>query len=117
MDEDQQRLDNVEFSGGILPSQFVDLNKRRHALEGEYRLMYAVLEDAVRRYLANLGGQSPVQRKILRETLSWFRKRSDHTRGIYSFESICDFLGMDADGLRRGLISLQQREPLRRRAA
>ena len=37
------------FQGvGILPTQYNDLHRRKFTLEGERRLLFAVLEDAIR---------------------------------------------------------------------
>jgi hypothetical protein len=99
----------------ILPSQFADLNKRRTRLEGEYRLMFAVLEDAVSRYLSSMKCETLAQRKTFRETARWFHRRSDTDAGIYAFENICAFLGIDAGRMRGGLTSLQPRETAMRR--
>lgn len=122
MTDTHQDLDLAveDLSGCILPSQYADLNKRRPAMEGEYRLMFAVLEDAVSRYLMNMKCETEAQRKIFKETASWFRKGSEANRGLFAFESVCAFLGIDADRLRKGLALVQPREvPLRkqRRAA
>lgn len=108
------------LSGCILPSQFAELNKRRPAMEGEYRLLFAVLEDAISHYLMNMKCETEAQRKIFKETANWFRKGSGADRDLFSFESVCGFLGIDPDRLRKGLASVQPREtPLRkqRRAA
>ena len=99
----------------ILPSQFAEMNKRRNLLEGEYRLMFAVLEDAVSRYIGNLKCETLEQRKIFRETAQWFHRKSDPSAGIYAFESICAFLGIDADRMRKGLMSIPRDEVVPRR--
>jgi hypothetical protein len=99
----------------ILPCQFTEMNKKRNRLEGEYRLMFAVLEDAVSRYIGNLRCETLEQRKIFRETAQWFHRKSDPSAGIYAFESICAFLGIDADRMRKGLMSLPREEAAPRR--
>ena len=89
-------------------------------MEGECRLLFAVLEDAVSRYLMNKKCETEEQRRIFKETAHWFRKGSDANRSLFAFESVCSFLGIDPDRLRKGLASLQPLEvPLRkqRRAA
>ena len=114
MIDTQRDLAVEDLSGCILPSQFADLNKRRPPMEGEYRLLFAVLEDAVSRYLINMKCETEDQRRIFKETASWF-KGKDGDRGLFAFESVCGFLGIDPDRLRKGLATLQPREmPLRR---
>jgi len=120
MPDTLQDLATEDLSGCILPSQFADLNRRRPAMEGEYRLLFAVLEDAVGRYLTNMKCETEAQRKIFKETARWFRKGSNASRDLFAFESVCAFLGIDPDRLRKGLALMQPREtPLRkqRRAA
>lgn len=120
MTDNQPDLVAEDLSGCILPSQYADLNRKRPALEGEYRLLFAVLEDAVSRYVVNMKCETEEQRRIFMETASWFRKRSDGDRGLFAFETVCGFLGIDPDRLRQGLAALQIHElPLRkqRRAA
>lgn len=43
----------------ILPVQFYELVGRRHVLEGEYKLMFAVLEDAIHTCFKNLNARTP----------------------------------------------------------
>jgi hypothetical protein len=63
----------------LVPVQFFDLTRRRSMLDGETRLVFAVLEDAVRCY------HSP-----------------------FSFEYVCDVLGIEPASLRSrlGLLSV-----------
>ena len=73
---------------------------RRKPLQGERRLMLAVLGDAVdccRRGRA----RDPATRLLFDETRAWIE--STDCRATFSFESICDVLDIDADYLRRCL--------------
>jgi hypothetical protein len=99
-----------DLGGCLLPSQYVDLKRKRPSLDGEYRLLFAVLEDAVRRYLINMKGQTPEQRKIFRETSRWFRTAHAADPSLFAFESVCGFLGIEPNRFRAGLVELQVRE-------
>lgn len=72
---------------------------------GERRLMLAVLEDALRRFLRRpiKTGKSAAShwRDTYDETAAWFASRS--RAWLYDFEHICDVLGLSASYIRRGL--------------
>jgi hypothetical protein len=84
-------------------------SSRRGPLQGERRLMLAVLGDAVDCYCRGRGARDPHTRLLFNETRAWLESRD--RSATFSFESICDALGIDADYLRRGL--RQQRVPCR----
>ena len=69
--------------------------------QGERRLMLAVLGDAVDCYRRGRGARDPATRLLFDETRAWVE--STDRRALFSFESICDALDIDADYLRRGL--------------
>ena len=53
-----------DLGDSILPSQYNDLLRRRSTLaDGEYGLLWALLEDAIRSYLAKRARSNPTQRK------------------------------------------------------
>jgi hypothetical protein len=70
-------------------------------LQGERRLMLAVLEDAVDCYRTGRWAADPATRLLFAETRAWVE--STDCRALFSFESICDFLDIDADSVRRCL--------------
>jgi hypothetical protein len=92
-----------DLSAAILPAQYYPT--RRTTSEGEYRLLVAVLENAVRSYLANRNARTTQQRLALHEVWSWFHASEEDT-GLFGFESICELLGVDAKTLRERLNSL-----------
>jgi hypothetical protein len=71
-------------------------------LEGEKRLMLAVLEravDDVRTYANVPTGRG---RWLLREVAAWFDSSST---GPFDFEGICQATGLDPDFIRKGLLA------------
>ena len=80
----------------LLPSQYFDRLRAPHR-SGEFRLMVAILEDAVHIYRmqAARGGSD------FEEAEAWIENRDGSY--IFSFQSICDLANLDADYLRRGL--------------
>ena len=108
-------LDLSDYSfeyAAILPEQcFADRHKCGEPIE---RLMFAVLNDAIRWYPTNVGMQRPHARRLFAETKEWlFRLPGD---APFSFESICEALQIDAPRLRLALLrwcdqKLTGREP------
>ena len=71
---------------------------RSKPLQGERRLMLAVLRDAVDCYHRGRRTREPATRLLFDETRAWVE--STDRRATFSFESICDVLDIDADYLR-----------------
>src|SRR5689334_22359043 len=72
----------------------------------ERRLMVAVLEDAVYRFRKHAGAKTIEGKSILAEEEQWFFGRDED--GPFSYETICDALGIDPDYLRGGLRRLKE---------
>jgi hypothetical protein len=96
-----ERLGGLFQPDTLLPSQFFDRVRRRTEHEGERRLMIAVLEDAVAVYRKQAGARDARNQQLFREAEEWIED-PDRT-WLFSFQNICDVLGLDPDYLRRGL--------------
>jgi hypothetical protein len=84
-------------SDTILPSQYNDLIRRRSdIIDGESRLLWAVLEDAITTYMANRSCSSPTQRRRFAEVERWFRPGRKQPKALFQFETVCDLLQLDA---------------------
>jgi len=68
----------------------------------EQRLMAAILEDVVKCLSVDLRRVRRRQHKDYIEALSWVNECTEND-WVFSFESVADTLGFDADYLRRGL--------------
>lgn len=124
MFDESAELTSEDFGGGILPVQYFNRLKRGKVADGECRLLLAVLEQAVRSYLANMNAGSRERRVAFEEVHRWFYSPSNtEPQGLFAFESICDMLGFEADLLRRRLRSISicnlptRRQPARRSLA
>ena len=85
----------------VLPSQFFATLRQKGYVEGEKRLVAAVLADAVECYMKQAGATDPCSRQVFREAEQWI---FGETPGwFFSFPSVCDVLGLDAQYVRRGL--------------
>src|ERR687887_2795196 len=102
-----ERLAGLFQPDTLLPSQFFDRMRRRSEQDGERRLMIAVLEDAVDVYRKHVGAKDPRAQQLFHEAEEWIED-PDRT-WLFSFQNICDVLGLDADYLRRGLRALRER--------
>ena len=90
----------ADFDQSTPPSDFF-LPHRRY-IQGEQRLMLAVLEDAVEEFQRNCGTTGRRGERLLSEVERWFWSEDDQL--LFSFENICSALEIDAGYLRRGLI-------------
>ena len=81
----------------------------RHGQTGEQRLMLALLCDAMHAYSAERARWKRPGR--VRELRRWFE--SDDRSYVFSFESVCDALGLDATYVRRRVLGSQP-DPVRR---
>jgi hypothetical protein len=86
----------------FLPSQFYGQRGLSRQLEGEKRLMIAILKDAVECLDKYRGARSGPGRCQYQNALQWVQDRS--TQWLFSFTNICDLLGFDPDYLRQMLL-------------
>jgi hypothetical protein len=98
-----------EYLGGqfepdtLLPVQYNELMRRRSALEGERKLMFAVLEDAVECYLKHMNAKSRRRLLLFYEVQNWMNAKN--RVGLFSYQTLCESLGIDAKALRAALES------------
>ncbi|HEY9159193.1 hypothetical protein [Candidatus Binatus sp.] len=91
----------------LVPVQFFDLTRRRSTLDGETRLVFAVLEDAVRCYVKTVNSARRCDREQFAEVQRWFHAEAG-IHSPFSFEYVCDVLGIEPTSLRErlGLLSV-----------
>ena len=85
----------------ILPSQFFGRFQLDASLQPEKRLMLAVLEDAVGTFQKYVTSSTRRGQRLFAEAEEWFAAPA--TEWPFSFESICQALGLDAAYLGGGL--------------
>src|ERR1700676_5676516 len=83
----------------LVPVQFFDLTRRRSMLDGETRLVFAVLEDAVRCYVKTVNSSRRCDREQYDEVQRWFHAEAG-IHSPFSFEYVCDVLGIEPGSLR-----------------
>jgi hypothetical protein len=85
----------------LLPVQFAGRMGSRRSQLGEFRLMNAILEDAVDMYRKHADADRGRKLDLFDEAEAWIE--STDRAWVFSFENICDMLDLDADCLRAGL--------------
>lgn len=104
---------------------YLDTFRRSQHLEPEKLLIAAILEDAVQEYRKYSRARDANGKKRFREVEEWIMRGGNDW--IFSFDSVCDLLGLDPDYVRRGVLDtigrpVQEeksvhRDRLRKRAA
>ena len=94
----------------LLPEQYFTLLGRK-PLQGEKRLLLAMLEDAVHCFQTYLLAKKPHERRLFQEAEEWIVS----TDGLwfFSFENICDVLGINPGRMREALTAWKEEQTLR----
>ncbi len=102
------RTEKTVDAGILMPAQYADLARRNHTLEGELKLLMAVLEDAIRCYLRNAEVKDGERRREFIEVRNWFESSVTGPSGIFSFENLCEALGIEPHRLlaRLGIMTI-----------
>ncbi len=99
----------------LLPNQFFASFRRGRVIEGEKRLMLAVLEDAVDTFRKTALAQDARGRASYHEAREWIF--SNDQKWLFSFENICQTLEMNSCYIRQGLDNWQARQMKARQRA
>ena len=91
----------------FLPSQFYGNGGLSRKLEGEKRLMIAILKDAVECLDKFRGSRSSAGKISYQSAIDWVQ--DSDTDWLYSFTNICDLLGFDPDYKREQLLKRENR--------
>jgi hypothetical protein len=90
-----------------LPEQFFRAANQSFAVwTGERRLLFAVLEEAVESFFRYRNATTRRGQRLFNETVEWFWDRDQGW--LYSFETICQHLDLDAEYIRGGLQRLYE---------
>lgn len=97
----------------FLPSQFYGSAGLSRKLEGEKRLMIAVLKDAVECLEKYRGSRTSIGQIQYQSAIEWVEDTD--TEWLFSFNNICDLLGFDPEYLREVLLKRENRYVKRER--
>ena len=87
----------------ILPSQYFDMIGGSPGLSGEQRLMAALLADAINVFRKGVFSRSVRTRLLYIDAERWMTGRGSIRHG-FTFETVCDALGLDGALVRRKMI-------------
>jgi len=102
----EERVTSLFQPDTLLPDQFLDTFRRKLHLEPEKKLMLAILEDAVACFQKYLFARDSKGKAQFRDTEVWVFQGDDLS--VFSFDIVCETLGLDPNYLRRGLAQWQQ---------
>jgi hypothetical protein len=91
----------------LLSAQYFGNLRRKTHLEPEKRLMLALLEDAINCYQDTMLSRRPKKRRLFEETEKWILEVGGDW--IFSFDSVCETLGLNPDYVRQGLLRWKER--------
>jgi len=92
---------------------YLDTFRRSEYYEPEKALIVAILEDAIHDYQKYRRARDAAGKEQFREAEEWIMHRGKEW--IFSFDNVCEFLGLDPECVRRGLRALKRdTEPQRR---
>jgi hypothetical protein len=87
----------------LLPAQYLETVCSTALPEAEKKLLLAVLEDAISCFRDNISTQDKRKEKLFREAAEWIFIQNDDD-WLYSFDSICETLGLNPGHVRKGLL-------------
>jgi len=93
-------LPNIFQGIGILPTQYGSMCRKKLPAAGERKLLFAVLEDAIRCYLKNRDRGCRDDPDFL-EAAEWLS--SDEEYSPFAYVRVCEALGINPDRLRIGI--------------
>lgn len=91
----------------FLPSQFYGSGGLSRKLEGEKRLMIAILKDAVECLEKYRDARNAIGRIQYQNAIEWVEDTG--TEWLFSFTNICDLLGFDPHYMREELLKRENR--------
>jgi hypothetical protein len=84
-----------------LDGDFIDSVWKTRVRSGEQRLMLAILKEALDSFFKHLGATDEKGKAIFQEVEGWIREKDNGW--IFSFENVCESVGINASYLRAGL--------------
>jgi hypothetical protein len=90
----------------LIPYQYRETMERKVHLEAEKRLMLAVLEDAIFCFQKYYDARNRKEQRLFQDTEAWIV--DPESCWIFSFDSVCESLNLDARYIRRGLMEWKQ---------
>ena len=117
--EIDERVASLFQPDTILPPQYLETVCRKTHLEAEQELMLVILEDAVTCFQKYFAARDKIETRLFREAEEWILRR-EKSDWLFSFDNICETLGLSPGYIREGLLRWRyyrhrERDRVRRR--
>ena len=97
----EERVTSIFQPDTLLPEQYLDTFRRKIQLEPEKKLMLAILEDGIACFQKHLFARDGKGKALFRDSETWIEEKN--SEAVFSFDSVCECIGLDPDYLRRGM--------------
>ena len=101
MEWENSALGNLFVPDVLTPEQFYDSRRDDSTIRPVKKLMMAILEDALRCFQNNADAKGGPRKRLFSEAEQWLI--GEGGEGPFSFETVCETLGIEPQFLRRGL--------------
>ncbi len=92
----------------LLPAQFFAALRQKAEADGERRLMFAILKDAIECFQKHLWATDNKRRQLHHDAESWFLE--DDSSWLFSFVNICDVFEIQPVFLCQGLLAWKTKQ-------
>lgn len=99
----EERISSLFQPDTLLPEQYFSTFRRKFYLAPEKRLMLAILEDAVDCFQKCVCARDKKRRNLFLDAEHWIFDKNDGD-WMFSFENVCDVLGLSPRYMRRELL-------------
>ena len=96
----EERLNEIFEPDILLPIQYFAALKRKKYSCGEHRLLIAIIQDAIECFQKHLHARDSKRRQLFVDAEVWITDVDDE--GPFSFNNVCELLGMNPEYLRVG---------------
>ncbi len=116
----EQTMDSLLQPDTFLPAQYSETIRRENHLDPEKMLMLAVLEDSVICFQKYISTQDEKGKRLLSEAEEWLLMEQNGEDWLFSFDNVCETLGLNPGYIREGLLRwrhhrLRERDQVRPR--
>lgn len=108
-----ERVSSLFQPDTLLSTQYFENLRRETLFEPEKRLMLAILEDGIQCYFDNLHASGVKKQRLFQDADDWIVASDGDW--VFSFESVCDALGLNSEYVRQGLLRWREKSGNMRR--
>ena len=97
----KENVQGLLGSDSVAAHQYFDTVRRSEHLESEQALLLAILDDAIHCFRKYRAAKDRLGRERFQEAEAWIMRQGNDW--IFSFDNVCELLGLDPGYIRRGL--------------